>query len=205
MRFLLLALGLTALAWALSQPEPAAPRLAGRVSHVVDGDTFDIGQTRIRVFGIDAPEAATPMGPKATGWARRKLAGQNVDCVKKDTDRYGRTVATCYLGGEDVARSMVREGWARAYRRYSLDYVDAEAAARADHVGLWSAPLTVASERATECNIKGNISSRGRIYHVPGTRDYDMTRIDTSKGERWFCSEDEARRAGWRPVGGRSP
>jgi len=48
--------------------------------------------------------------------------------------------------------------------------------------------------------IKGNIGSKGdRIYHVPGGRWYDKTRIDTGKGERWFCSEAEARAAGWRP------
>ncbi len=50
-----------------------------------------------------------------------------------------------------------------------------------------------------ECNIKGNISSsKERIYHVPGCASYNQTKIDTSKGERMFCSEEEARNAGWR-------
>jgi len=49
------------------------------------------------------------------------------------------------------------------------------------------------------CTIKGNISRRGeRIYHVPGDRYYAATVIDIAKGERWFCSEAEARAAGWR-------
>jgi len=49
------------------------------------------------------------------------------------------------------------------------------------------------------CNIKGNVSTRGeRIYHVPGQRYYSQTRISASHGERWFCSEAEARAAGWR-------
>lgn len=50
------------------------------------------------------------------------------------------------------------------------------------------------------CNIKGNISQNTgeRIYHVPGQRYYDATRISLRHGERWFCSEEEARRAGWR-------
>jgi endonuclease YncB( thermonuclease family) len=51
---------------------------------------------------------------------------------------------------------------------------------------------------ATGCLIKGNISKNGRIYHVPGSEWYDETRIDESKGERWFCNVDEARAAGWR-------
>lgn len=49
------------------------------------------------------------------------------------------------------------------------------------------------------CAIKGNISRNGRIYHLPGSASYARTTIDESKGERWFCSEREARAAGWRP------
>ena len=50
-----------------------------------------------------------------------------------------------------------------------------------------------------DCRIKGNISRKGtRIYHVPGGAFYARTRIDTSKGERWFCTEAQARAAGWR-------
>ena len=49
------------------------------------------------------------------------------------------------------------------------------------------------------CMIKGNINSKGdRIYHCPLWRDYNKTDIDESKGERWFCTEEEARAAGWR-------
>jgi hypothetical protein len=53
--------------------------------------------------------------------------------------------------------------------------------------------------RAAGCNIKGNISLSGeRIYHVPGQEYYPATRIDWLRGERWFCSEAAARKAGWR-------
>lgn len=49
------------------------------------------------------------------------------------------------------------------------------------------------------CLIKGNISSSGeKIYHMPGGQYYDRTSINESKGERWFCSEQEAKDAGWR-------
>ena len=49
------------------------------------------------------------------------------------------------------------------------------------------------------CIIKGNINSKGdKIYHYPGMSSYGSTKIDESKGERWFCSEEEARAAGWR-------
>lgn len=74
------------------------------------------------------------------------------------------------------------------------------------------APLTAPDGPPTEefrlrpldaaCTIKGNINARGeRIYHLPGSASYDDTRIDERRGERWFCSEDEARKAGWRAAG----
>lgn len=48
-------------------------------------------------------------------------------------------------------------------------------------------------------NIKGNISSSGeKIYHVEGQANYKQVKIDESKGEKWFCSEEEAKAAGWR-------
>ena len=60
----------------------------------------------------------------------------------------------------------------------------------------------LASEAAFDsrpCPINGNIGNSGaRIYHMPGGKYYSRTKISESKGERWFCSEDEARAAGWR-------
>ncbi|HTM76586.1 MAG TPA: hypothetical protein VL133_03015 [Devosia sp.] len=66
-------------------------------------------------------------------------------------------------------------------------------------ISLQDANTSQAVARNSECNIKGNVSTRGeRIYHVPGQEYYDDTRISASHGERWFCSEQEAREAGWR-------
>ncbi|WP_261337423.1 hypothetical protein [Rhizobium leguminosarum] len=66
--------------------------------------------------------------------------------------------------------------------------------------GDMSAPF---AHFAVGCNIKGNVSigSRERIYHVPGQEYYDETKISPRYGERWFCSEAEARAAGWRRAG----
>ncbi|MDR6758665.1 hypothetical protein J2Y48_003973 [Mycoplana sp. BE70] len=56
---------------------------------------------------------------------------------------------------------------------------------------------------ATGCRIKGNISigTGARIYHVPGQEYYSATKISLQHGERWFCTEAEARAAGWRTAG----
>lgn len=58
-----------------------------------------------------------------------------------------------------------------------------------------AAPVTSTD---ADCKIKGNISRNGRIYHVPGSPNYRSTQIDESKGERWFCTVEEAEAAGWR-------
>ena len=56
------------------------------------------------------------------------------------------------------------------------------------------------TSRKSGCDIKGNISfnSGEKIYHVPGQNFYSETEINTSKGERWFCTEAEAKANGWR-------
>jgi len=57
----------------------------------------------------------------------------------------------------------------------------------------------VAASPDAGCRIKGNINGQGeRIYHLPGAPSYADTRIDRGRGERWFCSAEDAERAGWR-------
>jgi hypothetical protein len=49
------------------------------------------------------------------------------------------------------------------------------------------------------CNIKGNISwnNKQKLYHLPGMKDYKITKISPEKGERWFCTESDAIASGW--------
>jgi endonuclease YncB( thermonuclease family) len=61
-----------------------------------------------------------------------------VRCVGNGTDQYGRVLAICYLGGEDLNAMMVRDGQALAYRHYSRRYVGEENAARAAGRGVWA-------------------------------------------------------------------
>ena len=164
-----------------------------------------------------------PCGQRATRALDRHIGGRSVACEERDRDRYGRVVAVCRHAGRDVNAWLVAQGWALAYRRYSGAYVDGEEAARAARRGVWRGEFVVpwdwrrgerlgTRNRGTPrtdkdtrggCNIKGNISynSGRRIYHMPGERGYARTRINPSRGERWFCSEAEARAAGWRRAG----
>ena len=192
---------------------------------VTDGDTIRISNYKIRIHGIDAPESKQTCklsdkiincGTMATTAMNELVSGSTVTCEQMDMDRYGRVVAVCHANGVDVGQRLVQTGWAVAYRRYSTRYGSDEDAARIGKLGMWqgefvkpwdwrrgvrlqSAPA--ASGRASEasgCKIKGNISKSGKIYHEPGSRWYSRTKIDASKGEKWFCSASEAEEAGWR-------
>ncbi len=199
----------------------AAEIITGRAS-ITDGDTIIIHGTRIRLHGIDAPESGQSCASEGKRWRcgqqaalalAKRMGSAPVSCLQKDVDRYKRVVAVCRSGGEDLNAWMVSEGWAMAYRQYSTDYIRQEDGASRGKVGIWRGEfvppwdwrrgkrLTSApSDKAGHCLIKGNIGRRGaRIFHVPGGQYYDRTKIDGSKGERWFCNEAEARAAGWRP------
>lgn len=200
-------------------PVAALADPSGRV-RVIDADTWDVGGTKVRLFGIDAPELSQPCLLDGRAWecgvwaadqTRRAYQGARAICTRVTTDRHGRVVARCSVDGEDVGRRMVREGWAFAFRRYSMDYdLDEKTAVvqgRGLHRGQVQDPAAFRAQRQApaapaptgDCVIKGNVSSRGeRIYHLPGQEHYDRTRINTAQGERWFCNEAEALAAGWR-------
>jgi endonuclease YncB( thermonuclease family) len=125
---------------------PVEPQmLSGRAS-VIDGDTIEIHGTRIRLFGIDAPESgqsctvqgkAYRCGQQAAFTLSNKIGTQAVECQPKDQDRYGRIVAVCRVEGEDINAWMVARGWALAYRYYSSDYVRQEQDASSSKIGVW--------------------------------------------------------------------
>lgn len=198
-----------------------APRIIG-MAKATDGDNLNIGPIVIRLHGIDAPEAGqTCKRSDGRSWqcgteAANRLAELaeklEVECIALDRDPSRRIVARCVAGGVDINATMIEEGMAWAFVRYSNDYTAQEGRARSAGLGIWQGDAEPAWEyranrwqRAADvapragCPIKGNINSEGeRIFHTPWSPVYDRVKIDTEAEERWFCDEDEAERAGWR-------
>ncbi|MGQ0455488.1 MAG: thermonuclease family protein [Hyphomicrobium sp.] len=191
-------------------------------ARVVDGDTLEIAGERVRLEGIDAPEASQTCGTASGGqWAcgraaiqslRSQIGAFEVTCERRGSDKYGRTLGICFANGSNLNEAMVNRGLAWAFVKYSKEFVDVEAQARVAKIGVWQgsaeAPWDVrqkswqSAEMAAPdgCAIKGNISDGGRIYHPPWSPWYAKVQIDLDRGERWFCSEGEAVAAGWRPA-----
>lgn len=156
-----------------------APALAQSITgsvHVIDGDTLAMGAERIRIHGINAPESDQrcdngrwACGKEATQAMTRLIAGSPVACHGRERDHYGRLVAVCYnRQGQDLGQSLVQMGMATAYRRYSSDYVSAEASARAAQRGVWSGEFQDPESFNRQGQASSGLSSMAGLPSIPG-------------------------------------
>lgn len=197
-----------------------------KVVKVIDGDTIDVdidGKiSRIRMIGVNTPEVVDPRKPvecfgrEASNKAKELLSGQEVrlknDNPQDDKDKYDRLLRYVWLkNGLFYNLEIIKQGFAYEYTydipyEYQREFKDAQEYAQENKLGLWADGAcglenitSTATASSGACLIKGNISSSGdKIYHLPGCDYYKNTVIEESKGEKWFCSEDEAIKAGWR-------
>jgi hypothetical protein len=121
----------------------------------------------------------------------------------------------CEVGDEDVALLMLQSGNGLALPEAFPDYVDAERQARAAGLGIWHSDFVMPwewrsgvraahrqSDSTRNCNVKGVFGAAGqRLYFVPTDAGYRALTVRPEQGERVFCSDEEARLAGWRRSG----
>ncbi len=203
------------------------PESISGLVRVVGGDELAFGELRVRLFGVDAPEPEQncyldlqpyPCGVLATAWMTRRTLGKEVTCRGNKRDRAGRLLAECSITGRSLNLGLVSAGWGLAYRAQSDVYVKNEELAKIAKAGMWKGQFTPPWEwrrerrepmpppsqpkKPTNCLIKGNVSVTGKkLFYVPGSASYKRNRIETDRGERWFCTESEALAAGWRKAG----
>jgi endonuclease YncB( thermonuclease family) len=130
----------------------AADNLAGQAS-IIDGDTLEIHGTRIRLWGIDAPESSQlcrgedslqyRCGAKAANDLDAFIAKRPVSCIPISLDQYRRTVATCSVGDVDLGEWLVHNGLAigRSIRRENMTRSSARPSTR----GAASGPAATSS------------------------------------------------------------
>jgi len=105
---------------------PPSEPVTGKVTHIVDGDTFLIGKTRIRICGIDAPPQGHPGYRQSAMFLKNRIEGKVVHCIPvgagaacdgRDMPQgAGRVVAQCFFDNADLADELVRAGHARDWR-----------------------------------------------------------------------------------------
>ena len=185
-------------------------RFTGKVVSITDGDTISVMHEArpltVRLDGIDCPERGQDFSQRAKQFTSDLAFGQTVDVDVRDVDRYGRLVARVSAQGRDVSVALVRAGMAWHYKQYSSDPIlaEAERAARAEGLGLWSRhdavppweyrhPVALAADVAVG-PFHGN--QRSRVFHRPGCPNYDCKNCT-----RIFQTSEQAVGKGFRPAG----
>ncbi len=209
--------------WAAQPDIAGVPRIIDGDTLEVAGQRIRLGgidAPEMREQCQDAFGQQWPCGSWAKEAAKAMLAGHKLRCVDLGQRSYDRVVGRCYLDGRDIAVDLIEAGVARVCLRFAREqgqeqtYLHAEQRAVKARAGVFSGPLnpvagfcaasTASAQHvapvvppAPGCAIKGNVSSNGRIYHLPGQRHYDHVTMRGSE-TRWFCTEDQAQAAGWR-------
>lgn len=155
LRFKYLIGALCLLFWAgggFAQQPAAAESIRGR-PQVIDGDTIVVRQTRIWLYGIDAPEKKQKCQADGREWScgraaktvlKQAIGRKRVACVSRPVgddgngDRRDLVLAVCRAGPLILNEWMVKMGWAIAYRPHGSDYVDAERSAKEKRLGIWN-------------------------------------------------------------------
>lgn len=129
-------------------------KIVGQVSHIIDGDTFAIGETRIRLWGIDAPETKQQCretngkpyscGAEAKNHLEKIISGRVITCHQRGTNPQrgnlkSRIVAQCYVDVDrtDIGRAMILSGYAFRTGHAGNLYADVQRIAFRTELGLW--------------------------------------------------------------------
>ncbi len=173
------------------------------VTEVIDGDTFIISNKQsIRFFGVDAPELEHCFGKEAKEILERKILGKKVILKSPRTDFYKRVQAYVYLDGEFINEYMAKNGLAfdHGFGNVESEIInDANNFARENKIGIYSEKCSPSTPPKKGCVVKGQLSyhGEGKVYIVPGCVNYGHALVERFRGEDWFCSEKEARDAGF--------
>ncbi|AKU11319.1 nuclease family protein [Azoarcus sp. CIB] len=172
-----------------------AESISCRVVGVSDGDTLtclteEKRQVKVRLAQIDAPEKGQSFGQKAKQALANHVFGKKVTIEVETTDRYGRTVGTVIFAGHDINREMVTSGMAWVYDQYARDpaYFEAQSAARASHLGLWSEPDPI---RPSDWRHGTNLTSRefhGAAYAIASAPAAAMTHGRNEASSGFSCA-----------------
>jgi endonuclease YncB( thermonuclease family) len=174
------------------------------VTEVFDGDSFQIGHKQtIRLLAVDAPELGNCFSQEAKDGLTKKVLGKRVVLQELKTDIYRRVMALVYVDGELVNEYMAKNGF--ALRRSDMTsqapiILAANNFARENKLGIFSTVCSPLTPTKQGCDIKGQISyDTGKKYYITPdcVKSYNPAKVEKFRGEDWFCTEKEAKSAGF--------
>ncbi len=170
---------------------------------VIDGDTVVLSdnKTRVRLRYVDAPEAGRCGSKEANELLGNLAVGKKVRLESIIPDQYGRGMALVYIGDSLINKEMVASGWVRYHSDETAEKEEIKKiseVARTSKLGVFG-KCESKIPKDPKCAIKGNIDFplKKYTYHLPGCLQYDTAMVQEDKGERWFCTEAEAKKAGY--------
>lgn len=175
-----------------------------KVVSVYDGDTFQIENKQlVRLLGVYAPELGLCMASDAKNALSSLILGKRVQLREPLVDkRYGRVIALVYHSGVLVNNVMLRAGlgvykYARSSQQEILYTSDMYA--RSHNIGIFGPTCTQPEPPNLSCTIKGNVNTttNQKEYYLPSCGHYGNVLIYKFEGDDWFCTEAEARVAGF--------
>ncbi|OGG03703.1 hypothetical protein A2W14_03995 [Candidatus Gottesmanbacteria bacterium RBG_16_37_8] len=203
--FTLTALGLTAGTYFLLSSNKSKPMPVPfyTVARVIDGDTFVTEEKQnIRISSTEAPELEQCGGLEAKKALEKLILGKPVYLKVLFLDPYRRFISLVYTPDSFVNEEMLKGGYSYYYRTSpgSIGEILNKAGdeARNNKRGVYSQKCTQRKNAANpSCSIKGN-TRNGKIYYVPQCGFYDQVEVQLYLGDRWFCTEKEAIKSGFR-------
>lgn len=177
---------------------------AYEVGEVRDGDTFLTKEGLIiRLAAVYAPEKELCGGEEATEALKKLIVGKPLYIKAIFKDKYERLVSYVYTKDEYVNEKLLEQGmvYFEVSEEHSKGLKPAAERAREKKVGIFSEKCTQSTNpEKPECEIKGNVSMDGKgnkMYRYPGCGQYGNTQVQLYRGDRWFCTEEEAKKAGF--------
>jgi len=174
-----------------------------KVDEVTDGDSFFIANRQpIRLRALDAPEPGNCYSLEAKAELKKLILGKQVLLKEPQVDHFGRILAIVYLGDQMINELLIKNGFVLYTSYVGVEQKHLEAAsryARAHRLGIFSEKCYQVTPPDPKCNIKGNFDDNNnrKTYFLPECSYYDVTIVEKFRGEQWFCSEKEAKTAGF--------
>lgn len=176
---------------------------AYEVLRVIDGDTFITKEKQyIRLSSVSAPEIGDCGGSEAKTELEKLISNKPIYLKVLFRDKYQRLVSLVYTGDMDINKKLIAEGFAYYYNRDKLEqnseYKKIGEEARQKNKGIFSQKCTQFVNRNNpDCDVKGN-NRNGKIYYTKNCGTYNNVAVQLYLGDKWFCSELEAIKNGFR-------